>query len=59
MELHVGLGASAHIKKVEVWWPASNSFQRFSDVGKNQFLEIREFAESYSKLERRAVRLGG
>ena len=59
MELHVGLGASAHIKKVEVWWPASNTFQRFSDVGKNQFLEIREFAESYTKLERKAVRLGG
>jgi FG-GAP-like repeat/PPIC-type PPIASE domain/ASPIC and UnbV len=59
MELHVGLGASAHIKKVEVWWPASNTFQRFSDVGKNQFLEIREFAERYTKLERRAVRLGG
>jgi hypothetical protein len=59
MELHVGLGPSAHIKRVEVWWPTSNTRQRFDDVGKNQFLQIREFAESYTKLERKAVRLGG
>ncbi len=59
MELHVGLGPSAHIKKVEVWWPTSNTRQRFDDVGKNQFLQIREFAEHYTKLERKAVRLGG
>jgi hypothetical protein len=59
MELHVGLGASARVKRIDVWWPTSNTFQRFDDVGRNQFVEIREFAKSYTKLEPKAVRLGG
>ena len=60
MELHVGLGPSAHIKKVEVWWPASNTFQRFSDgPERTSSSRFREFAERYTKLERKAVRLGG
>jgi hypothetical protein len=59
MELHVGLGPSAHIKKVEVWWPTSNTRQRFDEVGKNQFVEIREFAKDFVRVERRVTRLGG
>ena len=33
--------------------------QTFTNVGKNQVLEIKEFATEYAKLERRPVRLGG
>ena len=33
--------------------------QIFSKVGKNQFLEIKEFAADYTKLERRPFHLGG
>ena len=56
---HIGLGKSARIKEIEVWWPTSNTRQYFTDVNKNQFLEIREFAKEYTKLERHPFRLGG
>lgn len=55
---HIGLGKSAHILDLEIWWPASNSRQHFSNVAANQFLEIKEFAKDYAKLERHPFRLG-
>ena len=59
LEQHIGLGKSARILEIEIWWPASNTHQLFSDVGKNQFLEIKEFASSYSKRNRTPYQLGG
>jgi len=58
-EQHIGLGKSARILSLEIGWPASGTKQTFTDVGKNQFLEIREFAPDYQKLERHPFRLGG
>jgi tetratricopeptide (TPR) repeat protein len=59
LEQHIGLGKSARIKEIEVWWPASNTRQHFSNVGKNQFIEIKELAQDYTKLKRESFRLGG
>jgi tetratricopeptide (TPR) repeat protein len=59
MEQHIGLGASAQAVMVDVWWPASNTRQHFTDVGKDQFIEIKEFATSYTHLERHPFKLGG
>jgi len=59
LEQHIGLGKSARILNVEVWWPASNTRQNFSNVAKDQFLEIKEFAPNYTRLERKSFRLGG
>jgi hypothetical protein len=59
MEQHIGLGKSARVLNIEVAWPTSNTRQEFSNVGKNQFLEIKEFAKEPAKLERRSFRLGG
>ncbi len=59
MERHIGLGESAQILNLEVWWPTSNTRQNFSNVAKNQFIEIKEFAKDYTKLERPRVLLGG
>ncbi len=56
---HIGLGKAARIVQLEVWWPASNTRQTFAGVGKNQFLEIKEFANDYKKLDRHRFRLGG
>ncbi len=56
---HIGLGKSARIVSLEVWWPASNTRQRFTNVGTNQAIEITEFARDDVKLERPPVRLGG
>jgi len=59
LQQHIGLGKDARILRLEIWWPATNTRQNFSDVGRNQFLEIAEFAKEYTKLERPRVRLGG
>lgn len=58
-EQHIGLGKAARIVNIEVWWPASGTRQSFSDVGKNQFLEIKELAANYTRLDRKSFRLGG
>lgn len=59
LQQHIGLGKNARILSLEIWWPASDTHQTFSDVGKDQFIEIKEFEKSYTRLERRRVRLGG
>ena len=59
MEQHIGLGKSASILNLEIWWPASNTRQSFTNIGKNQFIEIKEFEKTYAKLDRKPVRLGG
>jgi tetratricopeptide (TPR) repeat protein len=57
---HIGLGKSAQIVSVEIWWPGGGGApQKFNGLGKNQFLEIKELAQDYTKLVRRPVRLGG
>jgi len=56
---HIGLGKSARILDLEITWPTSKSRQNFSNVATNQFLEIKEFAKDYTKLERHPFRLGG
>ena len=57
-EQHIGLGPSAKILALEVWWPASGTRQSFSGVEKNQFVEIREFDKTIATVQRRAIRLG-
>jgi len=60
LQQHIGLGKSAQIVSLEIWWPGGGRTpQTFTNVGKNQFLEIRESARDYNKLERRPFRLGG
>jgi tetratricopeptide (TPR) repeat protein len=59
IQQHIGLGKSAKIVRLDVYWPASKSRQEFTNVGKNEFIEIKEFAKTYKKLERRSFQLGG
>ncbi len=56
---HIGLGKAARIAEIEIWWPTSNTRQHFTNVAKNQFLEIREFGKEFTKLERPPFKLGG
>jgi len=58
IEQHIGLGKSAKIASLEVWWPASNTRQSFTQVGKNQFIQIKEFEKDYTKVARKSFRLG-
>jgi tetratricopeptide (TPR) repeat protein len=59
LEQHIGLGKSARIVELEIWWPASNTRQSVAGLGKNQAVEITELTRSYTTLERRQIRLGG
>jgi hypothetical protein len=58
-EQHIGLGRSARITELEVWWPASNTVQRLKGIAKNQSIEIEEMAGAFVKIERAPVTLGG
>jgi tetratricopeptide (TPR) repeat protein len=59
LEQHIGLGKSARIVELEIWWPGSNTRQRITGLGKNQSVEITELSRSYPALERRQIKLGG
>ena len=56
---HVGLGKGAQRVNVEVWWPTTDTRQQFTDAGRNRWLQIEEFAKSFTPLKRDPVRLGG
>jgi hypothetical protein len=58
-EQHIGLGHKARIVSLDVWWPATNTRQQFSNVAKNEFIAVKEFDSHYTKLNRHTVRLGG
>jgi hypothetical protein len=45
---HIGLGRATTIETLEISWPASRTRQTFRNVPVNQFLEIREGAETYT-----------
>jgi tetratricopeptide (TPR) repeat protein len=59
LEQHIGLGRAARIVELEIWWPGSNTRQRIAGLPTNQAVEITELSPSYTKLERRQVKLGG
>lgn len=58
-EQHIGLGKAARIVSMEVWWPTSNTRQTFTEVPKNQFVELREGDKALTKLDRKPFHLGG
>ena len=58
LQQHIGLGAAVRRVDVEIWWPTSNTRQRFTDVGKNRFFEITEFADAPHLLARPLLPLG-
>jgi hypothetical protein len=56
---HIGLGRDAGRVDIEIWWPVSDTRQRFADVGRNRWLQIDELSSRYATLARQRVRLGG
>ena len=59
LEQHIGLGKAAQITNLEVWWPTSQTRQTFENIAKNQFIEVKELAREYTRLDRKPFRLGG
>jgi hypothetical protein len=52
LEQHIGLGRAARIVDVEIWWPTTNTRQRFTDVAVNQSIGVTELAAGYVRLDR-------
>jgi hypothetical protein len=52
LQQHIGLGRAAQKVDVEIWWPASDTRQRFTNVGKNQVVEVTELEREYKTLRR-------
>jgi tetratricopeptide (TPR) repeat protein len=57
MEQHIGLGHGARITGLDIWWPATDTRQHFSNVSKNQYILIKEFSTDYTKLDRQPVHM--
>ena len=53
----IGLGKARRVKSLEIYWPASKTRQQYSDLGVNQFLEIKEFEKTYAKRQIRSFTL--
>jgi hypothetical protein len=53
----IGLGDASRIELVEVYWPASDTTQRFENLEVDAFYRITEFEGAPEKLERRRVPL--
>jgi tetratricopeptide (TPR) repeat protein len=58
LEQNIGLGHDARGVMLDIWWPATGTRQHFTGVTKDQYLEIKEFATSYTRLERQPFQLG-
>jgi hypothetical protein len=58
LQQHMGLGASARIVQLEIFWPVSNTRQRFMNVANNQLIEIRELADAVRSVARTPLPLG-
>lgn len=54
----IGLAQNAHSVTLDIWWPTSKTTQHFANVEPNQYIEIKEFAPSYTPLKRHPFRLG-
>ena len=54
---HIGIAKADRIEVLEVWWPTSDTRQKFENVGANQLLAIKEFSDTYDAIERRSFQL--
>jgi hypothetical protein len=55
VEQHIGLGPHAVIHSIDIFWPTSKTHQHFENVAVGQYLQIKEFASIYLKLDRPPV----
>jgi len=58
IEQLIGLGRDAYTVTLDIRWPTSKSRQHFANVAPNQYIEVKEFASGYTRLERHPFPLG-
>jgi hypothetical protein len=55
---HLGLGRAAEIARLEVYWPTSDTTQRFERVPVDRCLEITEGEADYTTIELPRITFG-
>ncbi|MCH7779694.1 MAG: CRTAC1 family protein, partial [Acidobacteria bacterium] len=55
----IGVGSATVIDAIEIYWPASDTTQRFEDVDVDQWIEVTEGESDYRVLPLHAFTLGG
>ena len=53
----IGLGSASKIETLEIFWPTTNITQTFHDVPSNQFIQIVEGEEKYTKFTLKRLKL--
>jgi len=52
----IGVGKATRIEALEIWWPTSGTRQTFHNVGLNQYIEVKEFAERHTQQQTRPTK---
>jgi tetratricopeptide (TPR) repeat protein len=55
----LGVGSATKIRRLEVWWPASDTHQIFTDIAVDRAFELREGVDHLTEIQLHPVRLGG
>jgi len=58
VEQNIGLGPEARSVTLDIWWPTSKTRQHFSAIPTNQYIEVKEFATSFTRRNFHPFRLG-
>jgi tetratricopeptide (TPR) repeat protein len=58
LQQHIGLGRGGRPVDIELFWPTSNTRQRFRGISRNQVIAVTEMAENYTRVESRRRPLG-
>src|SRR5690606_30246003 len=56
---HIGVGDATSIASVEIWWPTSNTRQRFDDLAVNQWVQVTEHESTFIRRPRHTGRPAG
>ena len=55
---HVGLGTAGSIDVLEIYWPSTDTTQRFEDIASGQFIEVKEGQPGFRTIPHAPVRFG-
>jgi len=53
----IGVGDATNIRQLDVWWPTSDTRQRFSDVAVNQMIRITEGSDAFERVDYKPIPL--
>ncbi len=55
---YIGMGQSSQLDQLEVFWPKTGKYQKFSDIDANQIIKIIEGADQFQVLSLKRLKMG-